>query len=113
MYKSPLLQTPLPHPTRPLPDIWLVTHEVTNRDEVLVGVCGCGTVLVPDMVREAMEELASEAYRLGEGNIRILRAQHQTIILLLTCRYEERGYVEYEAVPSSATPLQSAASGSA
>lgn len=50
MYKNPLLDTPLPRPTKRLPDIWLVRKDTTNRDEVSVGVKGCGVVPVPDMV---------------------------------------------------------------
>ena len=110
MYKNPLLDTPLPRPTKPLPDIWLVGSEVHNRDEVNIGVRGCGVVPVPDMVRWAMDELAQEAWRLGAGNVSILNGRHCELILVLTCRYEERGYVEWERVPSSATSSPPAAS---
>lgn len=111
MFRSPLLETPLPQPTRPLPDIYTIRSDVTNRDETRIGVRGLGSALVPRMVQEAIEEVVGHYHRAGREEQQMMEAGWHQMILVLTCRYEERGYVEYEPVPSSATPSQSAASG--
>ena len=109
MYNSPLLQTPLPQPTRPLPDIYIVNNGPS--DGMYIGMRGHGTVPVPEMVLNALAELSERYWLVNEAEKQRMAAGWPQMVLLLCCRYEERGYVEYERVPSSATPSQSAASG--
>ena len=113
MYKSPLLQTPLPQPKRPLPDIYTVREDVTGRDETRIGVRGFGTMVIPRMVQEAVEELTGNIWQLNEDERRRWPNLLPQAILVLCCRYHEMGYVDYERVASSATPSQSSASASA
>ena len=113
MYKSPLLQTPLPQPTRPLPDIYTERQEMDSRDSMRIGVRDLGSVLVPPMVLEAIDELSPDYWLSTPAEQQRIAAVWPQLILLLTCRYHERGYVDYERVPSSATPSQSIASASA
>ena len=113
MYRSPLLQTPLPQPTRPLPDLYTVRQDVDSRDSMRVGVRGLGSVPVPPMVLEAMDELWRDYWVATPAEQQRIAAGWPQMVLLLTCRHEERGYVDCERVASSATPSPPAASASA
>lgn len=101
MYKSPLLQTPLPQPTRPLPDIWLVDYRLSMRDEVSIGVKGCGVERIPQMVIDAMHELTDGFWNARAADRQRMEEKMPLLLLTLWCRHHEMGYVDYERVPAS------------
>jgi hypothetical protein len=95
-----LLQYPLPRPTKPIPEVWLVDHKITNRDETRLGIVGLGrdTFPIPREVQAAYSEYWENMRRFHIRSEPTWTEKMEVLLALWLLYRRELEYVPFEPV---------------